>query len=219
MAAAIDIDQKLADDYEISTLFSQLHTPVNDYDTVYCQQDRPANEGKQPATARRRRKKKKEKEGMTKKKRKLSDEQARLLELNFENEHKLESERKDRLAAELDLDPRQVAVWFQNRRASWKNKKLQHDYSILKSSHDHVLLEKCRLQAEVVFNLNEQLSEAEKEIQRLLDSPSCSRTMEAIIDGPKSSFGGVFDEVYEDLVYYNMTQPAYVVNGVEWVYI
>ncbi|CAN1814235.1 Homeobox-leucine zipper protein ATHB-40 [Linum perenne] len=91
---------------------------------------------------------------MTKKKRKLSDEQARLLELNFENEHKLESERKDRLAAELDLDPRQVAVWFQNRRASWKNKKLQHDYSILKSSHDHVLLEKCRLQAEVCSNFS-----------------------------------------------------------------
>ncbi|CAN1190655.1 Homeobox-leucine zipper protein ATHB-21 [Linum perenne] len=217
MATAIDIDE-LADDYEMSTLFSQLHTLVNN-DTVYSQQDRPANVGKQPATAMRRRKKKKEKEGMTKKKkRKLSDEQARLLELNFENEHKLESERKDRLAAELDLDPRQVAVWFQNRRASWKNKKLQHDCSILKSSHDHVLLEKCRLQAEV-FKLNEQLSEAEKEIQRLLDSPSCSRTMEAIIDGPKSSFGGVFDEVYEDLVYYNMTQPAYVVNGVEWVYI
>jgi len=83
------------------------------------------------------------------KKRKLSAEQVNLLEQNFGNEHKLESERKDRLALELGLDPRQVAVWFQNRRARWKNKKLEEEYSNLKKSHEATLLEKCRLETEV----------------------------------------------------------------------
>lgn len=76
-----------------------------------------------------------------------------LLEQNFGHEHKLESERKDKLAAELCLDPRQVAVWFQNRRARWKNKKLEEEYSNLKKSHDATTLEKCHLESEVYIPL------------------------------------------------------------------
>lgn len=83
------------------------------------------------------------------KKRKLSVEQVNLLEHSFGNEHKLESERKDKLALELGLDPRQVAVWFQNRRARWKNKKLEEEFSNLKKAHDATMLEKCRLETEV----------------------------------------------------------------------
>ncbi|KAJ0726928.1 putative transcription factor homeobox-WOX family [Helianthus annuus] len=86
-------------------------------------------------------------------KRKLSDEQVSMLEQNFGDEHKLESERKDRIAAELGLDPRQVAVWFQNRRARWKSKKMEEEYSKLKTEHDSTVLEKCRLETEVPFFL------------------------------------------------------------------
>lgn len=105
---------------------------------------------------RRRRKKSKggEAGGAGAKKRKLSAEQVNLLELHFGNEHKLESERKDRLASELGLDPRQVAVWFQNRRARWKNKKLEEEYSTLKKAHDAAILDKCRLESEVYINLS-----------------------------------------------------------------
>ncbi|XP_051141084.1 homeobox-leucine zipper protein ATHB-40-like [Andrographis paniculata] len=99
-------------------------------------------------------------------KRKLSDEQASLLEQSFWSEHKLETGRKDRLAAELGLEPRQVAVWFQNRRTRWRTKQLEEEYAKLKSLHHNQLLEKTHLHTQVV-QLREQLQEAEKEIRRL----------------------------------------------------
>lgn len=74
--------------------------------------------------------------------------------MNFGNEHKLESERKDKLASELGLDPRQVAVWFQNRRARWKNKKLEEEYTKLKTAHETNIIEKCRLESEVYLSLS-----------------------------------------------------------------
>ncbi|XVE87266.1 hypothetical protein DITRI_Ditri18aG0103000 [Diplodiscus trichospermus] len=152
------------------------------------------------------------------KKRKLSQEQVNLLELNFGNEHKLESERKDRLASELGLDPRQVAVWFQNRRARWKNKKLEEEYSKLKSVHEGVILEKCRLESEVL-KLKEKLRETEKEIQRLTErvdgvssnSPSSSLSVEAI-DPPFLGEFGV--EGYEDVFY--APENSYI-HGMEWM--
>ncbi|RWW26606.1 hypothetical protein GW17_00008995 [Ensete ventricosum] len=75
------------------------------------------------------------------KKRRLSAEQVRALEKNFEVDNKLEPERKVRLAQELGLQPRQVAVWFQNRRARWKTKHLEHDYAALKASYDALRLD------------------------------------------------------------------------------
>jgi homeobox-leucine zipper protein len=78
--------------------------------------------------------------------------------MNFGNEHKLESERKDKLALELGLDPRQVAVWFQNRRARWKNKKLEEEYTKLKTSHENIVVEKCQLESEVHLSLSLSLS-------------------------------------------------------------
>ncbi|XP_052191252.1 homeobox-leucine zipper protein ATHB-6-like isoform X1 [Diospyros lotus] len=70
------------------------------------------------------------------KKRRLSVDQVKALEKNFEVENKLEPERKVRLAQELGLQPRQVAVWFQNRRARWKTKQLESDYGVLKANYE-----------------------------------------------------------------------------------
>ncbi|KAG6514768.1 homeobox-leucine zipper protein HAT5-like [Zingiber officinale] len=74
------------------------------------------------------------------KKRHLTSEQIRMLERSFKEENKLEPERKSKLAKQLGLQPRQVAVWFQNRRARWKNKQVEHDYDRLKASYDSLIL-------------------------------------------------------------------------------
>jgi len=62
--------------------------------------------------------------------------QVHLLERSFEEENKLEPERKTELARRLGMAPRQVAVWFQNRRARWKTKQLETDYDRLKAAYD-----------------------------------------------------------------------------------
>lgn len=77
-----------------------------------------------------------EESGQIEKKRRLSVEQVKSLEKNFEVDNKLEPERKVKLAQELGLQPRQVAVWFQNRRARWKTKQLERDYGVLKANYD-----------------------------------------------------------------------------------
>ncbi|RRT61920.1 hypothetical protein B296_00005971 [Ensete ventricosum] len=89
------------------------------------------------------------------KKRRLSDEQVRFLEMSFRDERKLASGRKAHLAKELGLDGNQVAVWFQNRRARHKNKQLEETYLKLKLEH------------EAVLRLKEKLLEAEEEIRKL----------------------------------------------------
>ncbi|KQJ98719.1 homeobox-leucine zipper protein HOX20 [Brachypodium distachyon] len=94
--------------------------------------------------------------GAGEKKRRLSVEQVRALEVSFEKENKLEPERKARLARDLGLQPRQVAIWFQNRRARWKTKQLERDYAALRQSfdalradHDALRRDKDALLAEV----------------------------------------------------------------------
>ncbi|KAK4366341.1 hypothetical protein RND71_014221 [Anisodus tanguticus] len=141
-------------------------------ESEYCEE-----EGGEEKPRRRRKKNKGEgssnANGVVLRKRKLSKEQVNLLEMSFVDEPKLETERKDKLASELGLDPQQVAVWFQNRRARWKNKKLVDEYSKLKSENDSAIVERFSLETEVL-KMKEQLSEAEKEIQRLLLERNCN---------------------------------------------
>ncbi|XP_027919064.1 homeobox-leucine zipper protein ATHB-6-like [Vigna unguiculata] len=97
------------------------------------------------------------------KKRRLSVDQVKALEKNFEVENKLEPDRKVKLAQELGLQPRQVAVWFQNRRARWKTKQLERDYGVLKANYDSLKLNYDTLQQD-----NEALLKEIKELKSRL---------------------------------------------------
>ncbi|XP_076936895.1 homeobox-leucine zipper protein ATHB-13-like [Bidens hawaiensis] len=82
------------------------------------------------------------------KKRRLNMEQVKTLERNFELGNKLEPERKMQLARALGLQPRQVAIWFQNRRARWKTKQLEKDYDALKRQYEAVKADNDSLQSQ-----------------------------------------------------------------------
>ncbi|KAJ8532773.1 hypothetical protein K7X08_015662 [Anisodus acutangulus] len=84
------------------------------------------------------------------KKKRLTSDQLESLENSFQEEIKLDPDRKMKLAKELGLQPRQIAVWFQNRRARWKAKQLETLYDSLKQDYDFVSREKQKLQDEVL---------------------------------------------------------------------
>ncbi|XP_042485334.1 homeobox-leucine zipper protein ATHB-13-like [Macadamia integrifolia] len=82
------------------------------------------------------------------KKRRLNMEQVKTLEKNFELGNKLEPERKMQLARALGLQPRQIAIWFQNRRARWKTKQLEKDYDLLKRQFEAIKADNETLQTQ-----------------------------------------------------------------------
>ncbi|GAB2211477.1 hypothetical protein Drorol1_Dr00024791 [Drosera rotundifolia] len=69
-------------------------------------------------------------------KKRLRNDQIKALEESFEVENKLEPERKVKIAEDLGIEPRQVAIWFQNRRARCKTKQLENEYSELEASYE-----------------------------------------------------------------------------------
>ncbi|URD76032.1 Homeobox-leucine zipper protein [Musa troglodytarum] len=71
--------------------------------------------------------------------RRFSEEQIRSLESMFEAQTKLEARQKQQLARELGLQPRQVGIWFQNKRARWKSKQLDREYRALRADYDALL--------------------------------------------------------------------------------
>ncbi|KAL9684143.1 hypothetical protein QQ045_021577 [Rhodiola kirilowii] len=82
------------------------------------------------------------------KKKRLKREQVRELERSFELGNKLDAERKQQLAKSLSLQPRQVAIWFQNRRARWKTKQLEKDYNSLKKQFASAMADNDNLQSQ-----------------------------------------------------------------------
>ncbi|TMW82739.1 hypothetical protein EJD97_005095 [Solanum chilense] len=154
------------DDHQM-VMISQYHPGIN----TQLAQD---HQGEVKPSRRRKKNKGETSNNGVVRKRKLSQEQVNLLEQSFGDAHKLDMKTKAKLASELGLDLQQVAVWFQNKRARWKNKKLEDEYSKLKSQYENTIVEKYRLETQIL-KMKEQLSEAKKEIQRLLLDTNCAR--------------------------------------------
>ncbi|XP_059669434.1 putative homeobox-leucine zipper protein ATHB-51 [Cornus florida] len=117
--------------------------------------------------------------GNLEKKKRLTSDQLEALECSFQEEIKLDPDRKMKLSQELGLQPRQVAVWFQNRRARWKTKQLERLYDTLKQEFDVVNRDRQKLQEEVLAlkaMLNEQ---AKKQVSTCYTEISGEETVES----------------------------------------
>ncbi|KAK9270532.1 hypothetical protein L1049_026113 [Liquidambar formosana] len=88
-------------------------------------------------------------EGSTRKKLRLTKEQSVVLEDSFKEHTTLNPKQKQALARQLNLQPRQVEVWFQNRRARTKLKQTEVDCEILKKCCETLTDENKRLQKEL----------------------------------------------------------------------
>ncbi|XP_022743531.1 homeobox-leucine zipper protein HOX11-like [Durio zibethinus] len=87
--------------------------------------------------------------GSTRKKLRLSKEQSAFLEESFKEHNTLNPKQKLALAKHLNLRPRQVEVWFQNRRARTKLKQTEVDCEYLKRCCETLTEENRRLQKEL----------------------------------------------------------------------
>ncbi|KEH31546.1 putative transcription factor Homobox-WOX family [Medicago truncatula] len=83
------------------------------------------------------------------KKLRLTKDQSAMLEESFKEHSTLNPKQKQALARELNLTPRQVEVWFQNRRARTKLKQTEVDCEFLKKCCETLTEENRRLQKEV----------------------------------------------------------------------
>lgn len=83
------------------------------------------------------------------KKLRLTAQQTSLLEDSFNMSNTLNKVQKEALAERLNLRPRQVEVWFQNRRARTKLKQTEVDYAFLKKCCESLSDENRRLKKEL----------------------------------------------------------------------
>ncbi|XWS21334.1 hypothetical protein CRYUN_Cryun30bG0046600 [Craigia yunnanensis] len=128
-------------------------------------------------------------EGSPRKKLRLSKEQSAILEDNFKEHSTLNPKQKQALAEELNLRPRQVEVWFQNRRARTKLKQTEVDCELLKKCCETLTEDNKRLQKELqelkslklTSSYNMQLPAA-----TLTICPSCERVANGG-EGPSTS--------------------------------
>ncbi|XP_059625974.1 homeobox-leucine zipper protein ATHB-52-like [Cornus florida] len=105
-------------------------------------------------------------------KKRLNQEQVRLLEASFNFNNKLDADRKLQLSQELGIPPRQIAIWYQNRRARWKSQSLEVDHKALQMRLESALADNKRLEREVE-RLREELDKA-REILLAFNTPNYS---------------------------------------------
>ncbi|KAB5548481.1 hypothetical protein DKX38_011887 [Salix brachista] len=82
-------------------------------------------------------------------KKRLDGDQHRLLETSFNANQKLKAEDKIKLARQIGLPPRQVEIWYQNRRAKNKTNVVEHGYRNVQLELGNVMAENIRLEKHV----------------------------------------------------------------------
>ncbi|KAK9268453.1 hypothetical protein L1049_000204 [Liquidambar formosana] len=127
----------------------------------------------------------------SRKKLRLTREQSTLLEDSFKLHTTLNPAQKQALAERLNLRPRQVEVWFQNRRARTKLKQTEVDCEFLKKCCESLSDENRRLKKELQELRSQKLGAAPLYIQlakaaaTLAMCTSCEKIVKAGGEGKK----------------------------------
>ncbi|XP_021726593.1 homeobox-leucine zipper protein ATHB-52 [Chenopodium quinoa] len=95
-------------------------------------------------------------------------------------------DRKFHLAQELGIPSRQVAIWYQNKRARWKSQSLEMGYATLQQRLESVLIDNERLEKEVQ-RLNQELENVR---QMLVASTSTSNSYACDEEGNSGLING-----------------------------
>ncbi|KAK6938014.1 Leucine zipper, homeobox-associated [Dillenia turbinata] len=122
----------------------------------------------------------------------LTKEQSIVLEENFKENSTLNPNQKQALANQLNLHPRKVEVWFQNRRARTKLKQTEVDCQLLRKCFERLTDENKRLQKELEALRAMKVSAPiymQLQVANLTMCPSCQRTSEDGEASTKSSIG------------------------------
>ncbi|KAI7737239.1 hypothetical protein M8C21_012126 [Ambrosia artemisiifolia] len=146
--------------------------------------------------------------------RRFTNQQIKSLETIFQTESKLEPRKKLQLAKDLGLQPRQVAIWFQNKRARWRSKQLERDYNILKASFDSLSSQYDLLNREnqsLIHQLNKLREGVQNKAKSCSTGETSTNSMEEkvsdadssmkpeYIEDEKSNINMVFVENWDDL--------------------
>ncbi|CAA0842516.1 Homeobox-leucine zipper protein HAT14 [Striga hermonthica] len=131
------------------------------------------------------------------KKLRLSKQQSAFLEQTFKDHNTLNPKQKMALAKQLNLRPRQVEVWFQNRRARTKLKQTEVDCEYLKRCCDALGDENRRLQKEL-----QELRALKISAPFYMQSPATTLTMCPSCERVSSSATKTDDP-------FSMTQPKF----------
>lgn len=127
----------------------------------------------------------------SRKKLRLSKDQSVILEESFKEHNTLNPKQKLALAKRLGLRPRQVEVWFQNRRARTKLKQTEVDCEFLKRCCENLTEENRRLQKEVqelrALKLSPQFYMQMTPPTTLTMCPSCERVAVPPSAGPSAT--------------------------------
>ncbi|KAK4439989.1 Homeobox-leucine zipper protein ATHB-52 [Sesamum alatum] len=131
----------------------------------------------------------------TKHRKRLTQDQVRLLESNFNFNSKLDPDSKSRLALELGVPPRQVAIWYQNKRAREKNQSLEAGHKAMQLQLENVVAENARLEGEV-----ERLKAELNKIHDVLNAFNLSSSCEEVGSSCLSSEQNLEKEFYAALI-------------------
>ncbi|KAK3184063.1 hypothetical protein Dsin_031349 [Dipteronia sinensis] len=116
----------------------------------------------------------------------LTQYQVKILEMSFNANQRLQVDCRLELARRLGLPPKQVAVWYQNRRARQKIQTTEVDHKAIQLQLDSVLAENRRLEEEVGM-LKFELDKAQQMLMVSTPSANLLSSLSASDDNDQAS--------------------------------